>query len=115
MAYPKGMGIGAMFVLLILAVGVLPLIVRMIDRMEPHFIISGFQDAAPVQQAHSEQVQVPAGAAASMASAYHPDSMCRSPNGSGQPCPEGTFCDGVTQSCVPTHVGGSVPDTGYFA
>jgi len=109
------MGIGAMFVLLILAVGVLPLIVRMIDRMEPHFIISGFQDSASVQQAHAQQVQVPAGAAASMATTYHPDSMCRSPNGSGQPCPEGTFCDGVTQSCVPTHVGGSVPDTGYFA
>jgi len=117
MAHPKAMGIGAMLVLLVLAVVVLPMIVRYIDRMEPHFVISGFQDLA---QHSNGPVHVPAQAASSSMSAmYVPDAntsyLCGSPNGNGQSCPEGTFCDGVTQSCVKTYVGGAVPDTGYFS
>ena len=120
MAHPKAMGIGAMLVLLVVAVVVLPMIVRYIDRMEPHFVISGFQDLAQAQgESYTGPVRVPAQASNSMASMYHPDPntnyMCGSPNGSGQSCPEGTFCDGLTQSCVPTFVGGDVPDTGYFS
>jgi len=118
MAHPKAMGIGAMLVLLVLAVVVLPMIVRYINRMEPHFVISGFQDLAQAN-APGSSIQVPAQASQSMASMYHPDPntnyMCGSPNGNGQSCPEGTFCDGTTQSCVPTFVGGAVPDTGYYS
>lgn len=122
MAHPKAMGIGAMLVLLVVAVVVLPMIVRYIDRMEPHFVISGFQDLAQAQvnnQVSSGPVRVPAEASNSMANMYHPDPntnyMCGSPNGNGQSCPEGTFCDGLSQSCVPISVGGAVPDIGYFS
>jgi len=112
------MGLGAMLLLLILAVVFLPMLVRLIDRSESR-IISGFQDAAPTASVSHEAVRVPPGATTSMASMYRPDSntdyLCRSPHGSGQPCPEGTYCDGVTQSCVPIYVGGAVPDTGYFS
>lgn len=124
MAHPKAMGIGAMLVLLVISVVVLPMIVRFVGRIEPHYVVSGFQDlaqsgavAAPVSG--PGPVHVPAHAAGSMANMYHPDPntnfMCGSPNGSGQSCPEGTFCDGLTQSCVPTFVGGAVPDTGYYS
>jgi len=117
MAYSKGMGIGAMLVLLVAAVVVLPMIVRYINRMEPHFVISGFQDLAA---AGNGPVRVPAQAASnSMGGSYHPDQntnyLCGSPNGSGQSCPEGTFCDGLTQSCVKIYPGGDVPDTGYYS
>ena len=114
MAHPKAMGIGAMLVLLVVAVVVLPMIVRYIGRMEPHFVISGFQDLA---QAHNESIRVPPQASQSMVSMTHPEltTMCGSPNGNGQSCPEGTFCDGASQSCIPIFVGGDVPDTGYYS
>ena len=44
MTRSKSMGIGSMFVLLVVAVVLLPMLVRYIDRNEPHFSISGFQD-----------------------------------------------------------------------
>jgi hypothetical protein len=117
MAHHKGMGLGAMFLLLVVAVAILPMIVRYIDRMEPHYIISGFENQqASVMSTSQDAVQVPAGAS-SMESMYHPDPntdyICRSAN--GQPCPEGTRCDGLTRSCIPVYVGGAVPDTGYFS
>jgi len=114
MAHHKGMGLGAMFLLLVVAVAILPMIVRYIDRMEPHYLVSGFQNP---QSASSESVHVPAGASSSMQSMYRPDPntdyICRSAN--GQPCPEGTRCDGLTQTCVPVYMGGAVPETGYFS
>ena len=116
MAHTKAMGIGAMFVLLVVAVILLPIIVSYVDRMDVHYSISAFQDLAA---AHAEGVTSVPSAAGSMSQHYVKDSntdyMCRSPNDGGQPCPEGTFCDGSTQSCVNTYVGGPVPDTGYFA
>ena len=123
MAHTKAMGIGAMLVLLVVSVVLLPMIVRFVGRNEPHFVVSGFQDLAQsdasASGSSSGPVHVPAHAAGSMAKMYHPDPntnfMCGSPNGSGQSCPEGTFCDGLTQSCVPTFVGGAVPDTGYYS
>ena len=106
-----------MFLLLVVAVAILPMIVRYIDRMEPHYIISGFENQqASVQSESQDAVQVPSGAS-SMESMYRNDSnteaICRSAN--GVPCPEGTRCDGLTRSCVPVYVGGAVPDTGYFS
>ena len=116
MARTKSMGIGAMFVLLVVAVILLPIIVRYVDRMDVHYSISAFQD---LTAAHAEGVTSVPSATGSMsqhdAKDSHTGSMCRSPNGGGLPCPEGTFCDGTTQSCISTYVGGAVPDTGYFA
>ena len=104
----KAMGLGCMLLFLVLAVVLLPIVVRFIDTMEPHYV-SGFQNMV-------KNVNVPQGG---MQDSYRPDAntdyMCRSPNGSGEPCPEGSFCDGATQSCVKSYVGGNVPDVGYYA
>jgi hypothetical protein len=103
----KAMGLGAMLLFLVAAVVLLPIVVRFIDKMEPHYV-SGFQDFA-----------VPSIPKQGGDSTYRPDSntayLCSSPNGSGQSCPEGTFCDGSSQQCISSYVGGEVPDTGYFA
>ena len=40
----KAMGIGAMFVFLVLAVILLPIVIRYLTAVEPHYVISGFQD-----------------------------------------------------------------------
>lgn len=120
MAHAKAMGIGAMFLLLVIAVVFLPMIVRYIDRMEPQLIISGFQNPSePVTEEltiHSNKgdVTVPS-SANTYRVADNGRFMCSSPNGTGQSCPEGTFCDAATQSCIAQYVGGPVPDTGYFA
>lgn len=120
MAHAKAMGIGAMFLLLVIAVVLLPMIVRYIDRMEPQLIISGFENPAePVKEelavsSRHGDVTVPS-SASTYRLADNGRFMCNSPNGSGQSCPEGTFCDAATQSCIATYVGGPVPDTGYFA
>jgi hypothetical protein len=99
MAHPKAMGIGAMFVLLILAVVLLPMIVRYISKNEPYYAISGFQN-----QASNVMYKVPAAAASAELPSYVPDPntnyLCRSPNESGTPCEEGWFCDGTTQRCI---------------
>ena len=122
MARSKSMGIGAMFVLLVVAVIVLPMIVSYVGRMEAHFAISGFQDIAPISAMLSSDGQVagiPAIGSASKLPTFRPDAntdyLCRSPNEDGQPCPEGYFCDGTTQACIPTYVGGPVPSTGYYS
>lgn len=99
MVHAKAMGIGAMFVLLILAVVLLPMIVRYIGKNEPYFSISGFTN-----QASSVMYKVPAAAASAGLPSWVPDKntnyLCRSPNESGTPCEEGWFCDGTTQRCV---------------
>ena len=103
----KAMGLGAMLLFLVLAVVLLPIVVRFIDTMEPHYV-SGFENMV-------KNVNIPQG---EMQDSYRPnantDYVCRSPNG-GEPCPEGSFCDGASQSCVKSYVGGNVPDVGYYA
>ena len=128
MARSKSMGIGAMFVVLVLAVVLLPMIVRYVGTLEAsHFAIQGFQDIAPIDEtsrqntatAGSGEVSNVPSLAGYSTSKWRPDSntdyLCRSPNESGQPCPEGYFCDGTTQACVATSIGGPVPSTGYFS
>jgi hypothetical protein len=121
MARSKSMGIGAMFVLLVVAVVLLPMVVRYISTFEPHFAISGFQDIAPngPSSADGGVAGIPAIGSASKLPSWRPDPntnyLCRSPNEDGQPCPEGYFCDGTTQACIPTYVGGPVPTTGYYS
>lgn len=121
MARSKAMGIGAMFVLLVVAVVLLPIIVRYINRMEP-IIIAGFQNKNENMSDNQENQgveNIPAIGSASKLPDWRPDSntdyLCRSPNGNGQPCPEGTFCDGTTQSCISNYIGGEVPSVGYFS
>lgn len=106
------MSIGAMFVLLVCAIVLLPMFVHFINRNQPHFSISGFQN-------HDTGVKVP-----DMVSAFHKkpyvqdvntDYMCRSPNDSGEPCSEKYFCSGVTQSCVPKYVEASGEIQGYYS
>ena len=100
MVNPKAMGIGSMFIFLILAVVLLPMIVRYIGMYEPYFSISGFTDAP----APNVMYKVPAIAASAELPSWRPDPntdyLCRSPNESGTPCEEGWFCDGTTQRCV---------------
>jgi hypothetical protein len=122
------MGLGAMLVLLVLAVVLLPMVVRYVNRMETHYMIAGFQNmngnkmnGPDEDKSNDDSVQdIPAIGSASKLPTWRPDPntdyLCRSPNENGQPCPEGTFCDGTTQSCVPTFIGGSLSSiSGYFS
>lgn len=119
----KTLSLGAMAILLVLVVAVLPLFIRFVSAMEPHYVISGFQDIRAAEAASSQHVnQVQSNASLGETAAlpvWRPDPntdyVCRSPNGSDQPCPEGTFCDGPTQSCISKYVGGPVPTEGYYA
>jgi hypothetical protein len=133
MRHSKGMGLGAMFVLLVIVIALLPMVVRFIERMTlPHFAIQGFQggpNASPSgpnpmyssgpSSADGGVAGIPAIGATSKLPTWRPDPntdyLCRSPNEDGQPCPEGTFCDGLDQTCKPVYVGGPVPGVGYFS
>jgi heme exporter protein D len=118
----KAMGIGAMFVFLVIAVTLLPIVIRYLSAVEPHYVISGFQDlkaAAQVEETRNQVVADSGMGRTAQLPVWRPDPntdyLCRSPNGGDQPCPEGTFCDGASQSCVAQYVGGAVPEEGYYA
>ena len=134
MTRSKSMGIGSMFVLLVVAVVLLPMLVRYIDRTEPHFSISGFQDMVEKyteepkegyeEEGYEEEgfrgdVSVPTIGSSSKLSTWNPDSntnyLCRSPNENGEPCEEGQFCDGATQRCIPISVKGTNEPVGYYS
>lgn len=111
MTHAKPLTFGGMLVLLVVIVAFVPVILSMLRSS-----ISGFQDILE----DSQVARVPAGASI-QASSYMPDRdtsyLCRSPEGSGVPCPEGTFCDGTKtpQSCVSISAPASGPITGYFS
>ena len=118
----KAMGLGAMFIFLVAAVMILPAFVRWVSAIEPHYVISGFQDlnaAAQVEETRNQVLSVPQMGQTSQLPVWRPDPntdyVCRSPGGGDQPCPEGTFCDGSSQSCVSLYAGGDVPSDGYYA
>lgn len=121
MVRSKAMTLGSMFVLLVLSVALLPIIIRYISFVEPHYVISGFQDlnAANVEDTRNEVTATPTLSETAKLPIWRPDPLtdyvCRSPNGGSEPCPEGTFCDGASQSCVPLYMGGSVPSEGYYS
>lgn len=109
-----------MFVLLVISVAVLPWFVRLVASHEERFVISGFEDLKASAKAEMRD-QVPVASTMGRTAdlpVWRPDPntdyVCRSPNG-GEPCPEGTFCDGSSQSCVRQYVGGEVPTEGYYA
>ena len=113
MNHSKAMGLGAMVLLLVAAVVLLPIIVRYIDKKE-YTYISGFKD---LDEADMRVQDVPS---VMKSDSYRPDQntdyMCSSPNGSGESCPEGTFCDGASQQCVQSYVGGDMEQVkGYFS
>ena len=120
------MGIIAMLVLLALVVAFLPALIRYIGKVEAYYIVSGFEDMvkeeekekahaqaqenASMEPSHDQAfIDVPAAARGSSLATGHADPFCR------KACPEGSFCDGHSQSCVPNYVGGNVPSDGYFA
>jgi hypothetical protein len=129
MANTKPMGIVAMLVLLALVVAFLPALIRYIGQVEVQYIVSGFEDmveekaqaqhqAQHAQEQHQENasmdhdqafIDVPAAARGSTLATGHADPFCR------KACPEGTFCDGHSNSCIPRYVGGNVPSDGYYA
>jgi hypothetical protein len=109
MARTKAMGIGAMFLLLVAAVVILPIIVRFVTRMEPHFVVSGFKDLADAKEVSSNPVRVPANVSSN--SKHVSETM----NGSGQPCPEGSFFDKSSNSCMPLYPASATPDVGYYS
>ena len=132
MTRSKSMGIGSMFVLLVVAVVLLPMLVRYIDRNEPHFSISGFQDMveqyaedAEDAEGYEEEegfrgdVSVPTIGSSSKLPTWNPDSntnyLCRSPNENGEPCEEGQFCDGTTQRCTSISVKSTNEPVGYYS
>ena len=96
------MGIMSLFIVLIVVVALSTVIMRSIMKS-----MSGFEDA-PASQSM---------AALTTSSGYDgqtPPTMngmisplCRSPNGSGQPCDDANFCDGTTQTCVKKAMFGS--------
>jgi len=95
----KNMGIVALFVVLIVVVAFSTVLLKFLFKNT-----SGFTDLAGITSTNQTPVQ-------DVNTAY----LCNSPNGSGIPCKEGEFCDGTTQRCVKTYVGGPVPDKGYYA
>ena len=112
MVKTKSMGIGSMFVVLVVAIVLLPMIVRYIDRAEPHFSISGFQDTVNEYAVSN----IPKGKSDSWRPDNNTDYLCRAPNGGDRPCDEGQFCDGPTDSCINKFVGGSLDKLeGYYS
>jgi hypothetical protein len=97
--------------------------------VEVHYIVSGFEDmveekaqaqhqAQHAQEQHQENasmdhdqpfIDVPAAARGQSLATGQADPFCR------KACPEGSFCDNHSKSCVSNYVGGNVPSDGYYA
>ena len=115
-----------MLVLLALIVAFLPALIRYIGEVEVQYIVSGFEDMMEQKgQEHAQEgaqhqesafvdhdqafIDVPSAARGMSLATGHADPFCR------KACPEGSFCDGHSNSCVPNYVGGNVPSDGYYA
>jgi hypothetical protein len=94
-----GMGLVTMLVVLVVVVALVPMAVRLVLRS-----ISGFEDAASNADPSTANVPSVAGRKnyADVDEIPDPNTnyLCRSPNMSGEPCPEGTFCDGTASPQV---------------
>jgi hypothetical protein len=95
-----GMGLVTMLIVLVVVVALLPMAVRLVLRS-----VSGFEDGA-ADAAVPSTANVPSMAGrknyADVDEIPDPNTnyLCRSPNLSGEPCPEGTFCDGTASPQV---------------
>lgn len=100
------MGFVTMLVLLVAAVALLPWAISLLVRS-----VSGFENEG--------DISVSATSDGRMNTRYVPDPntnyICRSPNGSGVPCPEGEFCDGTTQACQRITAPSTEQVSGYFS
>lgn len=90
---------------LFIASYLLPRIVEYVNVMEPHFVIQGFQDMASVSAEDSKAPEVK----------REPSPLVRKAMCGEQPCPEGTFCDDLSQTCTPLYPTSDVPEEGYYA
>jgi hypothetical protein len=99
------MSLASMLVVLVVVIAIVPFALRILGVTS----IAGFQDSV---EAVPQQ-------AAARSDSYTPDSntryICRSPNESGVPCPEGQFCDGTRQVCEQKTVPGMGEVVGYFS
>jgi hypothetical protein len=84
-----GFGIGALFVIMLIALIVLPM------------LLSRFKMRAGFVDIGSSMTMSGAGLVRESESMFLP---CRGVG--GKPCPEGTFCDGATNACTPIAVAG---------
>ena len=119
------MGLAAMFVFLVLVIAVLPMIVKYVGQTQIHYAISGFTNMSEAggpsgpSSPSGGVADIPAVGNASKLPSWRPDAntnyLCRSPNEDGNPCPEGQFCDGTTQACIPNYVGNTGPWSGYYS
>ena len=102
------MSLVSMLILLVAVVAFLPWVLRLLVRN-----IAGFEDA-PVQAP-----QVASQSKMTGDLSYVPDRntdyICRSPNSSGVPCPEGEFCDGTSQSCQKISPAATESVIGFFS
>jgi len=99
------MSVSAMLILLVVVVAFVPMLVRTLLGS-----VAGFEDApsspGPAHQVMPDITVVPD---------VNTNYLCRSPNNSGVPCPEGEFCDGTKQACVKKTVPGTGSVVGYFS
>ena len=101
------MGLVSMLILLVAVIAFLPWILRLLLRT-----VAGFEDA-PIQPP-----QAAANSGNSMTRYVqdpNTDYICRSPNDSGVPCPEGEFCDGSRQVCQKISAPSTESISGYFS
>jgi hypothetical protein len=109
------MGIVSMLILLVAVVALLPWVVRILLRS-----VSGFEDVSHTPAPEITRGGNSSGAGAgSMSLDYVPDRntnyLCSTPNNSGIPCPEGEFCNGVTQQCEKKYIPSMSDIVGYFS
>lgn len=95
---------------LILAAAILPRIVEFVNQQEPHFVISGFQDMQRAEAADAAPA-IPT----LQPMDREPSPLSRKAMCGNQVCPEGSFCDDLTQTCTSVYPSSSTPDEGYYA
>lgn len=102
------MGVTAMLVILVIVVAFVPMIVRALLGSG----VAGFENAPPASIPASAQKVMPD---ITVVPDVNTNYLCRSPNNSGVPCPEGQFCDGTKQACVNKTVPATGSIVGYFS
>ena len=101
------MGLVSMLILLVAVVAFVPWVLRLLVRT-----VSGFEDA-PIQA--PQAAAMPASNQMNYVPDINTDYICRSPNNSGIPCPEGEFCDGTRQTCQKISAPATESVVGYFS
>jgi hypothetical protein len=105
------MGIISLFIVLVVVIASSSFLIRFISKS---MTMSGFEDApAMVSNGPSCVVSGNQGQASTVPD-QNMETMCNT-TADGETCPEGTFCYGVTQKCVPISVAMYSDDVqGYY-